>query len=83
MGSSIPVETELVLWGQDVGQALVGQSRRQELETSGGSHGKCHRKTRHPPGVSVKKHRQAQSGKQPALPVHVPGDSTWPQQRWL
>lgn len=34
MGSSIPVETELVLWGQDVCQALVGQSRGQEHETS-------------------------------------------------
>lgn len=55
----------------------------KSLRLLGGSHGKCHRKTRHPPGVSVRKHRQAQSGKQPALPVHVPGDSTWPQQRWL
>lgn len=45
----------------------------------GGSHSKCHRKTGHPPGVSVRKRHQAQPGKQPALPVPVPADSTWPQ----
>lgn len=73
--------TEFVLWGQDVCQALVGQSRGQEHERLlGGSHGSCQQKTCHPPGVSVRKHHQVQ----PALPIHMPGDSTWPQSSaWL
>ena len=52
----------------------------KSLRLLGGSHGKCHRKTRHPPGVSVRKHRRrSQESSQPCrsmCQVTAPGLSS-------
>ena len=62
--------------------AAVFQSR-QELETSRWFPRQVSQKNPSSAWSLSEEASSAQPGKQPALPVHVPGDSTWPQQRWL